>query len=52
MNKLIEKKYHTLTGHRQSIEYNPIAQNKDKLYFKPNYFKLNKQNLEQDKILK
>ena len=33
INKSIQKNYHYLTGHRQSIEYDAIAQNK-LLYFK------------------
>ena len=37
MNKAIQKKYHTLTGHRQSIEYHTIGQSKSKLYFNVNH---------------
>lgn len=42
VNKSIQKKYHTLTGHRQSIEYHTIAPNKN-LYFKLN-LKMNDRN--------
>lgn len=38
MNKFIQKKYHGLTGHQQSIEYHTVAQNKTKLYFNSNSF--------------
>ena len=33
MNNFIQKEYHALTGHQQSIEYRAVAQNKTKLYF-------------------
>ena len=49
VNKEIEKKYHHLTGHRQSIESNPIALNKHKLYFKLNRIKFDE--LKQDSFL-
>lgn len=48
VNKLIQKRYHGLFKHRQSIEYHAIAQNKAKLYLNSdkymNFKKNNKQN--------
>ena len=44
MNKAIQKKYHAPTGHRQSIEYHVLAQNKRKLYFNSDYFEIKYSN--------
>ena len=41
VNRSIQKRSHTLTGHRQSIEYHTVAQNIKKLYFNSKHLKFN-----------
>lgn len=54
VNRLIQKRSHTLTGHRQSIEYHIVAQNIKKLYFnsKNLKFSLNEDDHINQKTLK